>query len=68
MVSKMVNYFMADTFLKRMKERTRDRRRKEKEALRLERKEEKARREPLPPGEDPDIAGITPGPQPKIDW
>lgn len=59
---------MADTFLKREKERTRDRRRKEKEALRLKRKEEKARRKPLAPGEDPDIAGITLGPQPKIDW
>ncbi len=64
----MVDYFMADTFLKRTKERARDRKRKEKEAQRLERKEEKARRDPLPPGEDPDIAGIIPGPQPKIDW
>ena len=64
----MVSCFMADTFLKLKKEQARDRRKREKEALRLERKEEKARRDPLPPGEDPDIAGIIPGPQPKIDW
>ncbi len=64
----MVDYFMADTFLKRTKEQARDRRRTEKEAQRLERKEEKGRREPLAPGEDPDIAGILPGPQRKIDW
>ncbi len=36
--------------------------------MRMDRKEEKARRKPLAPGEDPDIAGITPGPQPKEDW
>lgn len=59
---------MADTFLKRKKEQDRGRKKKEKEAMRLERKAEKARREPLGPGEDPDLAGITPGPQPPIDW
>ncbi len=64
----MVNCSMADTFLKRKKEQERGRRKKDKEVLRLERKEEKARRKPLAPGEDPDIAGITPGPQPPIDW
>jgi len=64
----MVNYAMADTFLKRQKEQARGRRKREKEALRLDRKEEKGRRKPLAPGEDPDIAGITPGPQPKEDW
>ncbi len=64
----MVSCFMADTFLKLKKEQARDRRRREKEALRLERKEDKARRKPSAPGEDPDIAGITPGPQPKLDW
>ncbi len=64
----MVSCFMADTFLKLKKEQARDRRKREKEALRLERKEEKARRMPSTPGEDPDIAGITPGPQPKLDW
>lgn len=64
----MVNYAMADTFLKRQKEQARGRRKRDKEALRLDRKEEKGRRKPLAPGEDPDIAGITPGPQPKEDW
>ena len=64
----MVSYSMADTFLKRQKERARGRRKRDKEAMRLDRKEEKARRKPLAPGEDPDIAGITPGPQPKEDW
>ncbi len=64
----MVHYSMADTFLKRKKEQERGRRKKDKQALRLERKEEKARRGPSAPGEDPDIAGIKPGPQPAIDW
>ena len=64
----MVDCFMADTFLKRKKEQDRGRRKREKAALLLERKEEKARRRPLGLGEDPDIAGITPGPQPKDDW
>ena len=39
-------------------------RRREKEAKREERKKEKADRPPVEPGEDPDIAGIVPGPQP----
>ncbi|MGH7846321.1 MAG: hypothetical protein ACREQW_14280 [Candidatus Binatia bacterium] len=43
----------------------RQRRKKEKEARRLERKEEKLKSGPRPDGEDPDIAGIRPGPQPK---
>ena len=64
----MVSCPMADTFLKRKKEQDRGRKKKEKEAMRLERKEEKARRRPLVPGEDPDIAGIRPGPQPPLDW
>ena len=68
MVPQMVNYAMADTFLKRKKEQDRQRKKKDKEAMRLERKEEKAKREPLAPGEDPDIAGIKPGPQPPLDW
>ncbi len=64
----MVSCSMADTFLKRKKEQDRQKKKREKAALLLERKEEKARRRPLAPGEDPDIAGITPGPQPPIDW
>ncbi len=64
----MVSCSMADTFLKRKKEQDRQKKKREKAALLLERKEEKARRKPLDPGDDPDIAGITPGPQPPIDW
>jgi hypothetical protein len=64
----MVNYAMADTFLKRKKEQDRQRKKRDKAAMRVERKEEKAKREPLAQGEDPDIAGIKPGPQPPLDW
>lgn len=64
----MLSFYMPDTFLKRKKEQDRDRKKREKEARKLERKEAKARRGPLAPGEDPDIAGIQPGPQPKVDW
>ena len=64
----MVNCSMADTFLKRKKEQDRQKKKREKAALLSERKEEKARRRPPIPGEDPDIAGITPGPQPPLDW
>jgi hypothetical protein len=55
-----------ETFSKRQKEMTRQRRKKEKEARRLERREEKQKNGPRPAGEDPDIAGIRPGPQPKL--
>ena len=49
---------------KRQKEKLRQERRAEKEARRQERK--KAQRDRVRPaeGEDPDIAGIVPGPQP----
>ena len=49
---------------KRQKELAREERRKEKETQREERKKEKADRPPGALGEDPDIAGIIPGPQP----
>jgi hypothetical protein len=49
---------------KRQKELAREERRREKEAKREERKKEKADRPAGPEGEDPDIAGIVPGPQP----
>ncbi len=53
------------TFLKREKEKNRQERKVEKEARRAEARERKAN---LPAqatdGEDPDIAGIVPGPQP----
>jgi hypothetical protein len=51
---------------KRQKELARLERRKEKDERREQRKKEKTERV-LPEGEDPDIAGIVPGPQPKVD-
>jgi hypothetical protein len=55
------------TFQKREKEKARQQRQKEKEAKRLESREKGPgeRRERGEGGEDPDIAGIRPGPQPK---
>ena len=56
------------TFLKRAKEKTRQDRKTEKEARRAEARERKADlpdRDQRDQGEeDPDIAGIVPGPQP----
>jgi len=49
---------------KRQKEREREERRREKEQKKRARRDEKAARVPTAPGEDPDIAGIVPGPQP----
>ncbi len=54
---------------KRQKERARQERQKEKEAKREDRKREKANKPATAPGgEDPDIAGIVPGPQPPPEW
>ncbi len=55
---------MATSFAKRQKEKNRMEKRQEKEQRRLQRKEERANRPPAEGGEDPDIAGIVPGPQP----
>ena len=52
------------TFAKRQKEIARQERAREKAAKRVERKESKPGERALAPGEDPDIAGIVPGPQP----
>ena len=52
------------TFAKRQKEIARQERAREKAAKRVERKESKPGDRELAPGEDPDIAGIVPGPQP----
>ncbi len=49
---------------KRLKERNRQDKQKEKEAKREQRKQEKVQRPASEGGEDPDIAGIVPGPQP----
>jgi hypothetical protein len=62
----MVLLMARETYLKRQKEMARQRKRQEKEARRLERKEDKLRNKPQRDGEDPDIAGIRPGPQPKL--
>jgi len=54
-------------FAKRQKELARREKQKEKQARRLEAKEKPADAEGLPEGEDPDIAGIKLGPQPRPD-
>jgi len=53
---------------KRARERAKAEKNKEKEARRLERRERKANAGPRPEGEDPDLAGITLGPQPRPEW
>jgi hypothetical protein len=53
---------------KRRKEEARKQRQRVKEARRAERAAEKEKRgDEAPPDEDPDIAGIIPGPQP-VPW
>ncbi|MEW5850007.1 MAG: hypothetical protein AB2A00_14525 [Myxococcota bacterium] len=52
---------------KRQKELTRQKRQQEKAAERAERRQERATRQGADEGEDPDIAGIVPGPQPRRD-
>ncbi|HKB07245.1 MAG TPA: hypothetical protein VKF61_03065 [Candidatus Polarisedimenticolia bacterium] len=56
------------TFKKRQKEMARQQKAQDKFARRLQKKKEREET-PTPgaPGEDPDIAGIRPGPQPPID-
>jgi hypothetical protein len=54
-----------ETYTKRQKALARQEKQKRKEARRMERREEKAKGGQQPEGEDPDIAGIRPGPQPK---
>lgn len=57
----------SSTFKKREKERARQERQKAKDAKRQERRQDRANRPAGVPGEDPDIAGIVPGPQPESD-
>ena len=52
---------------KRQKELSRLERRKEKDEKREQRKKEKDDKPALEGREDPDIAGIIPGPQPKLE-
>ena len=49
---------------KRARERARQEKAQQKQARRMEAKERKAISPSGAPGEDPDIAGIVPGPQP----
>jgi len=49
---------------KRQKERDRQERQRAKAEVRKQRREEKNSKPPGAEGEDPDIAGIVPGPQP----
>lgn len=51
---------------KRRKEQER-RQYQEQKASRRDRRLEESRNRPTTPGEDPDIAGIVPGPQPRIE-
>ncbi len=51
---------------KRQKERARQEKQREKQASRVERRKDKPSRPDGPPGEDPDLAGIVPGPQPPV--
>lgn len=48
---------------KRARERARQEKRQQKEVRRQEAKQKRPSGLPLAPGEDPDIAGIVPGPQ-----
>jgi hypothetical protein len=53
---------------KRARERAQAERNKEKANRRLERRERKATSGPRADGEDPDLAGIQAGPQPRPEW
>ena len=58
---------MATSFGKRQREKNRQEKRREKENRRVQRKEDRANRPPTEGAEDPDIAGIVPGPQPPLE-
>lgn len=55
---------MNPSLQKRQKERERQERQRAKAEKKKQRKEDKVTSVPLANGEDPDIAGIVPGPQP----
>lgn len=52
---------------KRLKEKARQEKMQDKAEKRQQRKVERDQRAPVNPGEDPDIAGIVPGPQPILE-
>ena len=51
---------------KRRKEQSRKQKQQEKEARRQKRVSEKLNDPALPPGQDPDLEGMVPGPQPPL--
>jgi hypothetical protein len=53
---------------KRAREKAQRERNQEKQKLRLEKREHKATAEPRAEGEDPDLAGMVAGPQPRAEW
>jgi hypothetical protein len=53
---------------KRARERARQQKQQEKQARRLEAKAQRVNRPAQAGEEDPDLAGIKAGPQPKQDW
>ncbi|HSQ67393.1 MAG TPA: hypothetical protein VLM85_29465 [Polyangiaceae bacterium] len=55
---------MAVSFAKRQRERSRQEHQREKELRKQARRAEKTSKPATEGGEDPDIAGIVPGPQP----
>jgi len=57
------------SFMKRQKEMARQQRQQDKTARRLEKKSKETETETVAEGvEDPEIAGIRPGPQPPPNW
>lgn len=58
---------MPTTPAKRQKEKNRQDRQREKEKRREQRRQERANATRPRDGEDPDIAGIVPGPQPPLE-
>ena len=58
----------APTQMKRQRERARQERQKLKGVRRFEAKARRENTAPPPTGEDRDLAGIHPGPQPLADW
>ncbi|HEY1957308.1 MAG TPA: hypothetical protein VGH28_16930 [Polyangiaceae bacterium] len=58
---------MNPSLQKRQKERQRQERQREKAEKKKQRRDDKAAQLPNAGGEDPDIAGIVPGPQPPIE-
>jgi hypothetical protein len=53
---------------KRAREKAQRERNQEKQKLRLEKREQKATVGPRNPDEDPDLAGMVAGPQPRAEW